>query len=1131
MKKIIVILTVFLVMCGGTYLGFSQSMSITGGNDHAVVICSEGYMYAWGNNNKNQLALAPPNDIVDVIWEPQPVESGGLTFSQVTAGSGSHNVALSCNGIVYAWGANDGYQTGQIAPSGAGSVVDEILPVGKGATPGYNIDGSPGGIYLGGVKMIAASTSASFALLETGEVVGWGGNGDGGGWVAAATPDPFYITDEDGDRLTDIIHVSGGDNNALFLQDADGDGLGTLYSIGNWNGRGGDGAATSTFAAPVLDEDGNELNTIKMSGIMDVGGFAVDGVTGYVYGWGNGGWGCSNGLPNNQTTTFASKVEAGEYQTISGEEYLTDVVQVMGGNGYGAAITKEGYLLYWGNNTPEAGNGGAAPRPFPETDACDYGPIFGEYCDGSVVDDAVAISRGDMWGFMINEANEYYVWGSNSQAGATANYVGTLGLGDPSIKYVDCVTPLAIPCEIPDPCPEAYMVGPLYKCAGQSTELFSGFTTPTGLEDRYYFRWYKDGVLLNTTTKDDPLADRQADVYNNTTIEIDEVGEYNVEIEYIDANVPCNACKIAEASIEVLDKEMPIEDLDITSCVDDPLNPTASDMICFEFLSNYLVDSDFEVYSEQTGGTALQTLSIDAATGLGEFCVTGDNVTATERSTDTIYTLYLEDITTIGGAVLESINLTESGSPQDQKLILEAWKPIALQSFDMDFKSYYGPATGVVTPVIYNVDKNNNGQEIPGSVFHTGSPQTINFEDTPTTVTVDLEGVELPANPVRGSKYILAFEYTGDNCNIFYTELGANQPDQSPLLVNPHEDNIDGGTLLVIGALENSGDNPTNKSVFKNIQFNSLSAYDCGRMPITSTYYCPPCAKPDEFTISITDTDSTLCPDESTTLETSPAQSDATQFSFEWFKDDLSTSIDGPNSGASSSWTVDYGNEGTYYVRAFDKDNPTSSDCFREDSIVVKDAVKPEFTISGGDEYCDGDDVLPVSVEFTAGVAPFDIEWDVVSATTSSNSEIDITTSTFDLGTDEGTYSVTSLSDKYCEADANSANETIKINPIPEGTITYNHLEYCAPTSDVLLDLEGISGGVDISSATVSWYKDGTAIATSALTGAEAGEYYAVISMNSCEFITDTVTVIENAQPDYTITAGGEYCEGDVITP
>ena len=58
-------------------------------------------------------------------------------------------------------------------------------------------------------------------------------------------------------------------------------------------------------------------------------------VSGYVYGWGNGGWGCSNGLPNNQTTTYVSKISSGEYQTISGEEYLTDVLQAMGGNGYG----------------------------------------------------------------------------------------------------------------------------------------------------------------------------------------------------------------------------------------------------------------------------------------------------------------------------------------------------------------------------------------------------------------------------------------------------------------------------------------------------------------------------------------------------------------------------------------------------------------------------------------------------------------------------------------------------------------------------------------------------------------------------------------------------------------------------
>src|SRR5690606_25414388 len=119
-----------------------------------------------------------------------------------------------------------------------------------------------------------------------------------------------------------------------------------------------------------------------------------------------------------------------------------------------------------------------------------------------------------------------------------------------------------------------YMVGPMYKCAGQPAELFSGFTTPVGLDinnnplsDRYYFRWYKDGVLLNSSTKDSPVASRRADIYNNTQIDIQEVGIYKVEIEYIDVNVPCNACQVVEATIEVLDKEMPIEDMQPIACV------------------------------------------------------------------------------------------------------------------------------------------------------------------------------------------------------------------------------------------------------------------------------------------------------------------------------------------------------------------------------------------------------------------------------------------------------------------------------------------------------------------------------------------------------------------------------------
>ena len=174
MKKLFIALLTIASAVGNV---FSQTMLISGGNDHGVALCNKGEIFAWGYNKDNRLGLKPPYDSEIVVNKPQLVNIPvGLTFSQVSAGSGSHTVALSCKNIVYAWGENDKFQTGQTS----GDVVDKPMPVlcGEATNHGYEEDGITKGKYLGDVKKIAATTSGSLALLDDGTAVMWGGNGD-----------------------------------------------------------------------------------------------------------------------------------------------------------------------------------------------------------------------------------------------------------------------------------------------------------------------------------------------------------------------------------------------------------------------------------------------------------------------------------------------------------------------------------------------------------------------------------------------------------------------------------------------------------------------------------------------------------------------------------------------------------------------------------------------------------------------------------------------------------------------------------------------------------------------------------------------------------------------------------------
>ena len=97
---------------------------------------------------------------------------------------------------------------------------------------------------------------------------------------------------------------------------------------------------------------------------------------------------------------------------------------------------------------------------------------------------AVKIARGDNFGYMINDKDEYYAFGLNNE--------GQTGLGSSATK-INSLTKMTIPCTTQDACPEGFMIDTTWKCPGTAVGLYSGFTTPLGKEDSYYFTWKYNG--------------------------------------------------------------------------------------------------------------------------------------------------------------------------------------------------------------------------------------------------------------------------------------------------------------------------------------------------------------------------------------------------------------------------------------------------------------------------------------------------------------------------------------------------------------------------------------------------------------------------------------------------------------
>lgn len=978
--------TTLLLLLGAVAEVFPQSMIITGGNDHGIALCNKGQIFAWGYNAGNRLCLANPADAAkDIVPSPSLVNTGSLTFSQLSGGSGGHSVALSCNKVVYCWGANEKMQCGR--PTSDYIEGGEPVPVYKGVTDGYNLDGTPGGDYLGNVKYISATTQASMAILDdgTGRVVIWGTNKDN--IFGAPTYEPVWLTDENNQPIRNVIHITGGDDNIMLIVGDSPDALvGTVYSAGNWNGRGAAATASDAIVAPVEIGNGKgergtgeKLTNVRTSGLSDVGGFAVDGTTGYVYGWGNA-WGCMNGYPTlyETGTTYAEKVGSGEYKEISGESYLTNVKQVVGGNGNGTVVTEDGYVLYWGCNEAAKisdNKGGVIPNSDYATAAstCKTGPVFANYCAGEKgaaevrVDDAVAIARGDLYGFMVNSNGDFYVWGSTARPGTeTPMHVGALGIGVE--EYVStCFKKIDIKdlCDPQDLCPEAFMASIRQKCPGEKINLYSGFTPAINREDNYYFYWEKDGVPLNTSTKSSSAADRKADAFNKYEIEIVDPGVYKVIISYVGLNVPCDNCPDDSAQIEIIDMPMPIDTI-ITdmNCVSDPEALSVADSIRYEFTVNnkfYATGkTSWAVYKNQVGGVAVDTLEV-AVGANGSFKVSGNNVTFNDNApTDTTFSVWVEDVTKQEGIFFKE-DISAKGSSAGQLsttqpyyLRLDLFSSVALESYDLAVSVSWNDFSATVTPVIYKAETDQQGNLVAGVEYARAKPFDIEATGGSNTAkiynfTADMGGLVLEANPARGSSYFIFFEVSNAlNANGLFVSSSS-----APIVSKIGTSDVTISALGKANSKTNFGE--SGSRFISNLVVSKLTDYTCGRIELQARYGCPPCNMPTGNKVTIESTTKlvanaegvktvALCNDsDPITLSVKDVVKEGAKFDILWYAESLASTavlVDSEKSASSYpeeiKWDKTYaGEQVKYYVQVRDSEKPTASTCFVYDSVIV----------------------------------------------------------------------------------------------------------------------------------------------------------------------------------------------------
>ncbi len=309
------------VRSGGALYG-KTLLSLAGGTNHCLALCSDGTLVSWGRNYEGQLG---DNSGVEHDW-PAVVPTAGTPLQGrriiAIAAGGGHSLALCSDGTLAAWGDN---QFGQV---GDNTITQRNVPVAV-VTAGTPLAGKT-------VIAIAAGVYHSVALCSDGTVATWGWNQQGqlGDNTNTQRNKPVAVVTT-GTALAGktVASIAAGWGHTLAL--------GTDGTVAAWGIIGfglysnlpvafsGTGALVGKTASAIAAGYNNSL---------------VLCTEGTIAGWGYNGTGAlGDGTTSSRDTPVAV--------TASGVLAGKTVISIATGYSQGFALCSDGTLAAWGDNT------------------------------------------------------------------------------------------------------------------------------------------------------------------------------------------------------------------------------------------------------------------------------------------------------------------------------------------------------------------------------------------------------------------------------------------------------------------------------------------------------------------------------------------------------------------------------------------------------------------------------------------------------------------------------------------------------------------------------------------------------------------------------------------------------------
>lgn len=302
-----------------TRIGTATDWAVVSASSHTLAIKKDGSLWVWGYNDSGQLGDGT------IISKPVPTRIGTATdWAAVSAGL-SFSMAIKKDGSLWAWGSNF---VGQL---GDGTIIDKLVPVRIGTATDW--------------AEVSAGDYHSVAIKTDGSLWAWGDNGWGQLGDGTTTLKPLQGPTRIG-TAAGWMSIEAGSSHSFAIK-ADHAlwawGWGLYGQIGDGYGFRDNPSQIQVGALEWAAASGGYLHSLAIK------------TDGSLWAWGNNAYG---------QLGISMLIERSYSPTKIGT--ATDWAVVSAGSTHSVAITKDGSLWAWGNNSSgQVGDGTVITRAMP----------------------------------------------------------------------------------------------------------------------------------------------------------------------------------------------------------------------------------------------------------------------------------------------------------------------------------------------------------------------------------------------------------------------------------------------------------------------------------------------------------------------------------------------------------------------------------------------------------------------------------------------------------------------------------------------------------------------------------------------------------------------------------------------